>query len=303
MQCNILILINSLLIKLSTISTHCESAMLQFMFSLVSLGRETLLFFATYTKPNNYTSDYDQYYNVGIVTLQYIGVLYFMNSAAINIRSNASKSYRSKISEFLDLKHFSQFVRNLIKQKIDILNIESDRRQQLGFLQFLYGHVLLFRATSSIRDLRDALSPIQQLTAIFEILLHTFLFHYLSSRMNDELLLLYEKKRAFALIVEVLDSSNQERHLIGLGKDRANVLLVQEISKLVHKNLDFTSLEASANVSIEKSQSTSKGTNLNLREISQSINAKDEVGVKAIEKISVEFEEFESYFLTIFDSR
>ena len=173
-----------------------------------------------------------------------------------------------------------------------------------------------------------------------ECVYYALLMAYLRATLAYSLRTLYEKKRAFTAITAVLtsplsSSSLSYHQLLNLGDEKSNVAFIGEIARLVHKDIDF-SLENNMPSSLPGTGSLSSSSPasisaMSVNEITALVGDKHIdgisniywaiiitiiiyaivttiksiiiIGATYIEKLSVAFEEFETYFLAIFENR
>lgn len=291
--------------------------MIQCVASIVSFVRVALLALRCHPEvlPTISQSSLTAY---ALLTTQYIGIVYFCNCAFVNIKLVSTKKNYEKVLEFLDLKNFRLFIRKLLRRKIDLLSADCDRRHQLGLVQLVHAHSLLFQATGWVREAGAWTAIVDNLSSVSRALLHLWLVHYLTTKLADEFAVMYEKKRAYVVIRDLLFSPpSAKKELIGLGTEMSNILFFEEVARLCHKDLRFVNLEvaidntqssvvtssSSLSSSSSASPSTPTSSMLRVRELANTINTKDEIGVEVIESISQQFEELETYFLDIFENR
>ena len=155
-----------------------------------------------------------------------------------------------------------------------------------------------------------------------ESVYYVLLMSHLRSILISNLRILYEKKRAFTAIMAVLSSSSSSssstslssfHQLLDLADEKTNVALVEEIATLIHKEIDFSlqsdiqpsssSSSSSAAARSSSPSSSSLTSIMSVNEIIALIGDEHVDGATYIEKLSVEFEEFETYFLAIFENR
>ena len=115
-----------------------------------------------------------------------------------------------------------------------------------------------------------------------ECVYYVLLLAYLRSTLTSSLRTLYEKKRAFTAITSVLSSSSRPssssfHQLLNLANEQTNVGLIEEIAKLVHKDIDF---------SLQNDVSSSSSTVSNGMSVNEITTL---IGDKHIDGISVYF--------------